>query len=112
MPVDGCTVGVESAKARMGIATPKAVAKVVGATSFKNDNLPSNIVTAPDYCTQHVSNRTQSGMRRGDLLRVDVFPWCSIGIARGWRKCLLVIIAMFLLHRRRPLSGSLRRRFV
>jgi hypothetical protein len=39
-----------------------------------------------------------------DLLRVDVFPWCSIGIARGWRKCLLVIIAMFLLHRRRPLS--------
>ena len=47
-----------------------------------------------------------------DLLRVDVFPWCSIGIARGWRKCLLVIIAMFLLHRRRLLSGSLRRRFV
>src|SRR5271169_1534351 len=42
-----------------------------------------------------------------DRPRVDVFPWCNIGIARGWRKCLLVIIAMFLLHRRQPLSGSL-----
>ena len=28
------------------------------------------------------------------------FPVCDIGIARGWRKCPLVIIAMLTLHRR------------
>ena len=33
-----------------------------------------------------------------DLPRVDVFPRYSVGMARGRRKCLLVIIAMFLLH--------------
>ena len=42
----------------------------------------------------------------GDLLRVDVLPWCNIEMARGRRKCLLAIIAMFLLHRECPLSGD------
>ena len=42
----------------------------------------------------------------GELRRVDLLPWCSIAMARGRRKCLLAIIAMFLLHREWPLSGD------
>src|SRR5271168_2193840 len=47
-----------------------------------------------------------------DLLRIDVLPSCNIGMARGRRKCLLAIIAMFLLHREWPLIGDWEDEFV